>query len=382
MRDRLERLIRPRFRTLLACALLTGPLLAATGAALHPESISQSQLTVAGDQAVLRLRAQVLSFLEVLPELDADQSGAVDEDELRALEPLLFEVVTRGYRLGRVASSGKPVPLEPVPVSLALRPADLDLGRGSELGALEFELFFQAGAPIEQLEVAVDLFPDTSPNHLDYLTLQIDGQTSPVVVFDRFSKTHRLPAPRPKRFRPFLRSGFLHILGGWDHLAFLAALLLTASRPRSLLVLVTGFTIAHSLTLGLVSAGYADTRGFESLIEAGIALSIAWVAAEVALYPERARSRWPDALLFGLLHGLGFAGFLRASLQGQASIWVPLGSFNLGVELGQLLVVGLAALVLLRLPPRDPGHLAPRWVRRAGGASLAVLGLIWFFQRW
>ncbi len=347
----------------------------------HPESLSSSELEVSGSQAVLRLRAQVLSFLEVYPELDANEDGQFDEAELVQFEPLLFDELAQNFRLARPGPEGSDLALTPQLVSLQLLEPTLELGGGYEWGALDFVLIFSSPQPIESLVLDVHLFEDTSPDHIDYLTVRWHGRDPEIVVSDHFQRRHVVPSPKPKSFLPFLRGGFRHILGGFDHLAFLAALLLTAATWRSLLWLVTGFTVAHSATLALVSTGFANTRGYESLIEAGIALSIAWVAADLAVHPDRRRTRWPEALGFGLLHGLGFAGFLRGSLLARDSVAVPLLSFNLGVELGQILVIVPLALLVGWLAPRDSDHLAPRWLRRAGGVLLAVAGLFWFFQR-
>lgn len=330
---------------------------------------------------MLRLRAQVLSFLEVYPELDANGDGQFDEPELAQFEPLLFDELAQHFRLAIPGPEGGEVALEPQLVSLRLLEPTLELGGGYEWGALDFELFFSSPNPIDSLILDVHLFEDTSPDHIDYLNVHWRDRDPEIVVSDHFQRRHVVPSPKPRTFLPFLRGGFRHILGGFDHLAFLGALLLTAAAWRSLLWLVTGFTVAHSATLALVSTGLADTRGYESLIEAGIALSIAWVAADLAVHPDRRRTRWPEALGFGLLHGLGFAGFLRGSLLARDSVAVPLLSFNLGVELGQILVLVPLALLVGALGPRDPEHLAPRWLRRSGGLLLAVAGLFWFFQR-
>ena len=100
--------------------------------------------------------------------------------------------------------------------------------------------------------------------------------------------------------------------------------------------------------------------------------------------PKLERARWIEAFVFGLIHGLGFVGFLAQSLLNERSKGTALFAFNLGVELGQILVVVLIAL-LLRLVPRrreenDP-FLAPLWLRRAGSVAVAALGFYWFFER-
>ena len=143
--------------------------------------------------------------------------------------------------------------------------------------------------------------------------------------------------------RAFLELGVDHILTGYDHLLFLLALLVVAPTLRALAWTITAFTAAHSITLALAALEVVTLPG--RFVEIAIALSIAYVAAENLLRLEK-RSLWLEALVFGLLHGLGFAGFLGEALRGEDDLVVPLIGFNLGVELGQLLFVVPLALLL------------------------------------
>ena len=136
--------------------------------------------------------------------------------------------------------------------------------------------------------------------------------------------------------------GVEHILGGFDHLMFVLALLFLVSFNRRLVLTISAFTLAHSLTLALSALGLLTLRS--PPVEATIALSIMLVAAE-ALHKEQTLSRrWPAvvAFLFGLVHGLGFAGALSDIGLPQNHLFVALLTFNVGVELGQLLVVAVA----------------------------------------
>lgn len=140
----------------------------------------------------------------------------------------------------------------------------------------------------------------------------------------------------------FFLLGIEHILTGYDHLLFLLALILCARGLLQILKIVTAFTIAHSVTLALAAL---DVVVFPSQwVEALIALSIAYVAAE-NLWPRFALSRrWTISFIFGAVHGFGFASILRdAGLEHENLLW-PLLNFNLGVEVGQ------AAVVLVVLP--------------------------------
>ena len=139
--------------------------------------------------------------------------------------------------------------------------------------------------------------------------------------------------------------GLEHILAGYDHLMFVLAVLFLVGFNRRLLITITAFTAAHSLTLALSALGWLTLRS--PPVEATIALSIMLVAGE-ALHKEATLSRrWPAlvAFLFGLVHGLGFAGALKDIGLPENHLSVALLTFNVGVELGQLLVVGLAYLL-------------------------------------
>jgi hydrogenase/urease accessory protein HupE len=139
--------------------------------------------------------------------------------------------------------------------------------------------------------------------------------------------------------------GVEHILSGIDHLAFVLALLFLVGFNKRLLWTITAFTVAHSLTLALSALGWLTLRS--PPVEATIALSIVLVASEALHRQQTLSRRWPAvvAFLFGLVHGLGFAGALKDIGLPQNHLFVALLTFNGGVELGQLLAVTLAFLL-------------------------------------
>ncbi len=143
--------------------------------------------------------------------------------------------------------------------------------------------------------------------------------------------------------------GIEHILSGYDHLLFVCSLLFLVSFRRQLLWTITAFTAAHSLTLASAALGWLTLR--PPPVEASIALSIVLVAAEGLHDKQTIARRWPAlvAFLFGLIHGLGFAGALKEIGLPEHYLPAALLSFNVGVELGQLLVVGMAWLLWLAL---------------------------------
>jgi hydrogenase/urease accessory protein HupE len=180
--------------------------------------------------------------------------------------------------------------------------------------------------------------------------------------------------------------GVEHIVTGWDHLAFVLALTLLVARVRRLLLVVTGFTVGHSLTLGLTTLGLIQPPS-SAPVEATIALSIAYLAVELsrdgASRDQFGRTRGVAvATGFGLIHGFGFAGVLRALSLPVGGEWRALLGFNLGVELGQLAFVA-ALLIVIRLSRRwstttEPVPAGARWVAAYG---LGALGVFWTLER-
>jgi hydrogenase/urease accessory protein HupE len=182
---------------------------------------------------------------------------------------------------------------------------------------------------------------------------------------------------RPSGAR-WLRFGVLHIVLGFDHLAFVLGLMLLSQSRKSLLATITSFTLAHSLSLALSAQGVVRLPALA--VEATIAASVVLVARE-GLSDKKTLTRrapWVVALLFGLVHGLGFAGALREIGLPDTGLGWALLWFNLGVELGQLAVVALV-LAIVALARNWLG--ARRWPKLAAAYLLGSLGVWWLLER-
>lgn len=182
----------------------------------------------------------------------------------------------------------------------------------------------------------------------------------------------------------YLVHGVEHILLGFDHLLFVLALILIVKRTRVLLLTITSFTLAHSVTLALATLGVVRVAG--PPVEATIALSILLLASEILRMRRgepSATARWPwlVAFAFGLLHGFGFAGALSALGLPEGEIPLALFAFNVGVEIGQLAFVA-AVLSVLALA-RRVRRLA--WLERralpATAYAIGILAAFWLFER-
>lgn len=173
----------------------------------------------------------------------------------------------------------------------------------------------------------------------------------------------------------YLGIGVEHILLGFDHLVFLFGLILVGGRWRSMLAVVTAFTLAHSVTLASAVLGLWAPP--PAVVEPLIALSIAWVGVENFFIQDAAR-RWRITAPFGLVHGFGFAGALAEVGVPREDAPAVLLLFNLGVELGQVAV--LAVVLPLLAATRRRGWLNDRGVRVLSGV-VVVLGVFWLAQR-
>jgi len=200
-----------------------------------------------------------------------------------------------------------------------------------------------------------------------------------VVQFDPGAAATTTPSPATlPSFAGFLKLGVEHILTGYDHLLFLFVLLVVTSRFTSALKIITCFTVAHTITL--VVATVSSVQISSRLVEPLIAASIVYVALENLLRGDDPKGRWLLTFAFGLIHGFGFASVLRELGVGAngSGIALPLVAFNLGVELGQLMVAAIALPVIWKLRTH------PVFIRRcvpACSVLVALLGVYWFVER-
>lgn len=207
-----------------------------------------------------------------------------------------------------------------------------------------------------------------------------DGQSSVYTLTSAQPKIELFGSAEDRRgkaeiARAYTRLGIEHILSGVDHLLFVASLLFLVGFRKRLVGTITAFTLAHSITLACSVMGWLTLRS--PPVEASIALSIVLVASEALNERETLARRMPAlvSFLFGLVHGLGFAGALKDVGLPQSHLPLALLSFNVGVELGQLFAV-LVAFALVRLP------LTERYLGRARRPALYVVGAVAAYWSW
>jgi hypothetical protein len=239
-------------------------------------------------------------------------------------------------------------------------------------------LHYRCPAPVVRLGINYGLFFDLDPAHRSLGRIHAAGAEEPFVLDRSLTRvTFEVGAPTgfsATRFLRVLGLGVEHIVGGWDHLVFLLALLLGSTSLGAIIKVVTAFTAAHSLTLAL--AWYGVVALPSRLVEVAIAGTIAWVAVEnVAGWGAGHRGLLAGG--FGLVHGLGFYGALRDLGLTGADVVTTLVAFNLGVEVGQVTLVALAWRPL-RWWARQPWY---RQSMRAGSVAILVVAVWWVIQR-
>jgi hydrogenase/urease accessory protein HupE len=249
-----------------------------------------------------------------------------------------------------------------------------------ERQSLRWHLRYRLDHAPGSIAVSALLFP-YDPNHQTFLNIyERDALASQAMLdrgrtrFEYFAGTRQGALAVVRKFVP---AGIHHILIGPDHLLFLIGLLLLGGSIRQLALVVTAFTVAHSVTLSLAALNLVSPPA--RVIEPAIALSIVYVGADNLLVRGGRDVRAWIALTFGFIHGFGFANVLREmDLPTRALGW-SLFSFNLGVEIGQLLVVVVVASTFSALRARSEA--AGRRLAFAGSLVVVIAGAFWFIQR-
>jgi hydrogenase/urease accessory protein HupE len=239
--------------------------------------------------------------------------------------------------------------------------------------------------PSGMLDGSVIRFPGLEQTITDVFVRlsRLDGsEASQVVRPTRPEAVLRGERPWTVTASEYLILGFQHILLGIDHLLFVLGLLIIVRGTRMLIETITAFTVAHSITLGLATLGYASVPG--PPLNAAIALSILFLGPELvrAWRGETSftlRRPWLVAFCFGLLHGFGFASGLSVVGMPRAEIPLALAMFNVGVELGQLVFVALILLSYRAM--RTLEFRWPRWAELGPAYVIGSLGAYWTLQR-
>lgn len=345
------------------CAIFAALFLAAPGSA-HPVPFSYLDVEVQDGAVEGRIRAHLTDLAAVLQL--ADPEALLDPQVRAAHRPAIERYLASRIALG----DGGFARAEWGPFAVV-----------DDNEALELE-FRIPGSPEGALSIDTNLFP-ADPNHQTFINVYEGGElrqqfilssTTDPVTYYRGTTAGALAV-----MGTFVPSGVHHILIGPDHILFLTGLLLLGGGWRKLIMIVTAFTVGHSVTLSLAALDILNPPGW--LIEPAIALSIVVVGVD-NLFQRKEKGRdlrvWV-ALAFGLIHGFGFANVLREFGLPQEALGWSLFSFNVGVELGQLAIVLVVASALALVRRRWPG--ADKGIVIGGSAVVIAAGAWWFVER-
>ena len=238
-------------------------------------------------------------------------------------------------------------------------------------------LVYKIGHKPEKLVVEYNmLMDDSDPSHANYVTIKMDGKQQEKVLTFESREVEIGEISFLQNVKQFLILGLKHIFTGYNHIMFVISLLFGAKTIRHILSLVTAFTVAHSITLALATFDIVHLPS--RFVESAIALSIIYVAL-INIFNQGSKHQPWLAFAFGLIHGFGFAGILSEMRLDTGHLAASLISFNIGIEIGQLLIVCLAFPLILWIRKLT---LRPiRWVIPGTSAAILAFGLVWFIQR-
>ena len=355
---------------LAVCAMA---MLSLTGARVQAHEIGTTRVTLsmtAEDRYECEVVTDAVALLEKLEAVSGGTSAPVTDPEalrlrLEALEAVFASRVA-------VSFSGRPVLSD---IAWTVTPATTI--NGSPLALIRLSGTVPEGARYVQWKYSWTFasYALVAEQNGAESTQWIEGAaTSPALPLETIG--HQVS--RKRLAAQYLVLGFQHIVPrGIDHVLFVLGIFLVSRRARPILLQVSAFTVAHSITLALGMYGVLTLPS--SIVEPAIALSIAYLAVENVFMNEPRRWRYALVFVFGLLHGLGFAGALNEIGLPRAEFLTALVSFNAGVEIGQLAVIACAYAVV--------GYWFGRrtWYRRRivvpASACIACLGIYWMFER-
>ena len=322
----------------------------------------------------LRIQATSLDVEVVIHAFDVAYELGIDQPD-RALDLAVLGPGTQRLaallrdRL-QILVDGRPVPIDAWSVAEAL----------PERQSVRLRAHAALGRPPGVIDVSAKLFPYDEA-HQTFLNFYDDGELTSQAILGADETRHEYFVGSRQGtlavIRKFVPEGVHHILIGPDHLLFLVGLLLLGGSVRRLLTVITGFTVAHSITLALAVLNIVTPPG--RLVEPIIALSIVYVGVDNLMVRGGRDMRVWIALVFGLIHGFGFASVLQEMGLPSGALGWSLFSFNLGVEIGQLTVAVVVASALMALRARS--DVAGRRLAVAGSIVVMAAGTFWFIQR-
>ena len=364
---------------LLMIGLTALAMLLASAASAHKPSDSYLSLVVGGQQVVGRWDI-ALRDLEHAIGLDRDGNGALTWGEVKARHGDIA-----AYALARLElSSAESV--------CATAPVEHLIDEHSDGAYAVLRFVADCPAAIDALDIRYSFLFDLDPLHRGLGQVQ-SGDLTQTSIFSPGRPTWHVRTGSSnlgQQFATYLREGVWHIWIGLDHILFLLCLLLPAARRQrvqdpnrrsaplwiEVVQVVTSFTVAHSITLSLAALGILSFPA--RLVESAIAASVVFAALN-NVRPMVTRRLWLIAFGFGLVHGLGFASVLADLALPRHTLLLALLGFNVGVEVGQLVLVGLFFGLVWALRRLEVAW--PQWAAPLPACVIAIVAAIWFIER-
>ncbi|GED69924.1 membrane protein [Brevibacillus reuszeri] len=365
----------------------------------HPYSAGYTTLLIGKEQTILSYAIDELSVIE-LTGADKNKNGMLETDEFNAVKDQFAQSVKKQLVI-KIDGEGKEW------TSLN----NVTLQREGDASKIVLNAVFPPIFPGQAISLEDSLYAnDPKTNYVDLLTIQYGNQKSTAALsgrnrswtmlltesdwagLDQGIKQPQQPSinlagqmdgassakseqeGEASGWFSFFSLGMNHILSGYDHLLFLFSLLLARQTFKQYAMVITSFTIAHSLTLTLTVLGLISIPS--SIVEPAIALSICYVAIE-NIFSKKVNNRWIVTFFFGLIHGMGFADLLMEMNLPKSELAVDIFSFNVGIEAVQLAIVAVLLPVLIRLGSWNYSKKAIN----VGSAIALCLGGIWFVER-
>jgi len=354
-------------RAIGALLFFAAGLLLPRGAQAHAIGLSRGEYVVSGPDVIVDFTLSRSEVALAVPSLDENGDGEIVEREFASRAAFVRAPFVAGVV---VEGDGTACP------------AVGETAHLTEEDGVAVRVRYRCTASPSTLRVRVPLIEKLSSGHRHIARITLGDATREEILYrgheeiTLYGAQTAIETGRPRAgFVSFLKMGIEHILTGYDHLVFLFGLLLVGGRTRALVGVVTAFTLAHSITLALAALDVWSPPS--RVVEAGIALSIVYVGLE-NLFVNNAEGRWRITFPFGLVHGFGFASALREVALTRAQIPTALVSFNLGVEIGQLLVMALVLPPLLWLRKRA---LIDRRATVVLSVCVAGAGATWLLAR-
>jgi hydrogenase/urease accessory protein HupE len=361
-----------RRHTLLLAMLILLVLDLSRSAQAHDPGLSTATVRLTQDNIEVTLGFSIIDTAEIV-EIDKDRDAHISEKELADAVLELQKMRTNALDVKLDGHS-----IAPARVKCTFDPSD----------NASIAITFPA-PQFTKLELRSKWLARLQPSHRQFLSIEgpsgevlaerlLSANSSSVTIQVDPANLKPTTVVRNNSFADFLVMGVKHIWTGYDHLLFLFGLLIVTRNFASSFKIITCFTIAHSITLAVATLSLVT---FSSrIVEPLIAASIVYVGIENLLRGDDPKGRWLLTFAFGLIHGFGFASVLRELGVGAngSGIAVPLVSFNLGVELGQIAIAGFVLPVIWKL--REKPAFIARWVP-ACSVLVALLGGYWFVQR-